>query len=151
MRPYHLWEIVPFFGYRTVPFFEVTVTVFEPVFWPFSCLTANCTAPKTDHCHFFLNKRKPYHINIAIVSHLWLAPSTAPWTNFGANLLLHQNCDISHITGCPFWFWLFYAKLNYYLLQLLLKLKHLLFKFLILISPYVRTQRFLIKFIFNTI
>ena len=91
LGPFHLWEIVPFFGYRTVTFFEVTVTVFEPVFWPFSCLTANCTAPKTDHCHFFLNKRKPYHINIAIVSHLWLAPRTAPYQLWWSN---DPNVDV---------------------------------------------------------
>ena len=67
--------------------------------------------------------------------------------NLGANLL-HPNFDLSNITGCPFWFWLFYAKLSYYLLKQLLKLKHLLFTFLIFISPYVWTQIFLIKFVF---
>ena len=64
--PCHPCEIGPFFVYRTVPFFDVTVTVSvqffgltvrsvrrtKQVFWPFPCLTANFTAPKTDHFHF---------------------------------------------------------------------------------------------------
>ena len=41
-------------------------------------------------------------------------------------------------------------KLGYYLLQLLLIIKNLLFKFLFLISPYVETQEFIIKFILQT-
>ena len=68
------------------------------------------------------------------------------WSNFGANLL-HPNCDLSNITGCPIRLWLFHAKLSYYLLQQLLKLKiyysHFLFNFSVCV------KKFLMRFIFN--
>ena len=44
------------------------------------------------------------------------------WSIFEANLL-HLNFVLSNIPGCPFWLWLFHAKLSYYLLQQLLKFK----------------------------
>ena len=41
------------------------------------------------------------------------------WSIFGENLL-HPNCDLSNITECPFWLWLFYEKFSYYLFQQLI-------------------------------
>ncbi len=70
------------------------------------------------------------------------------WSNFVANLH-HPNFYLSNITGWPFKFRPFYAKLSYYLLQPLLKLKIYYSHFWILISPYVWAQEFLMKFTFH--
>ena len=59
------------------------------------------------------------HIRLVLRGYFYSGKKT--WSNFGANLL-HPNCDLSNITGCPIRLWLFHAKLSYYLLQYLLKL-----------------------------
>ena len=70
------------------------------------------------------------------------------WSNFGANLL-HPNCDLSNITGCPIRLWLFHAKLSYYLLQYLLKLNIYYSHFLFLFLRMCGLKKFLMRFIFN--